>query len=151
VVILGALVATAGSALAQTQPFAFVGSAVIVDLTGPDCASVNVQVGELHTSVFRPTQAGVGAASLQFLQNIAAVRITPSINGDFAASGQYSARMFTGRAGYVEFTGNYSKFRIRPTPTATTPTLDISGKITNFKNANCTVTFTGGYVLKPAN
>jgi hypothetical protein len=35
-------------------------------------------------------------------------------------------------------------------PTSTTPVIDILGRIANFRNAgNCTITFAGGYVLKP--
>ena len=148
---LAALAAAGSSAFAQAPPFAFVGSALIVARAGADCDSVSAQVGEQHTAVFRPTQAGVGAASLQFLQFQSAFRIQPSGGGDFAASGGYAARMFTGRGGYVQYNGTYTTFNIKPSsPTATTKVLDISGKLTNFRNAGaCTVTFRAGFVLKP--
>jgi hypothetical protein len=148
---LAAVTISAAPSIAQTVPFAFVGSVVITERQGTDCDSVNVQVGELHTSVYRPVQSGVNVASLQLLQDQVAIRLQPRPNGNFAASGQYLARMFSGRGGYVQFLGNYAAFRVRPTPTSTTPVLDISGRINNFKNAgSCTVTFAGGYVLKPA-
>ena len=147
---LAALAAAGTGAFAQAPPFAFVGSALVVARAGADCDSVSAQVGELHTSVFRPTQAGVTSASLQFLQFQSGFHIVPKGGGDFASSGLYVARMFTGRAGFVQFQGQYSVFKIRPTPTSTTPVLDIVGRLTNFRNAGaCTVTFRAGYVLKP--
>lgn len=149
-IVLAALAAAGSSAFAQAVPFAFSGSALIVARAGTDCDSVSAQVGELHTAVFRPAQTGFGAASLQFLQFQSALRMHPKTGNNFAAAGAYRARMFTGRAGFVQYGGNYSVFKIRPVPTATTKVLDISGKLTNFKRAgNCTVTFRAGFVLKP--
>jgi hypothetical protein len=147
------LAVTGGHSIAETQPFAFTGSIVVTARQGADCDSVNVQVGELHTSGYRPVQTGVAKAALQMLQAQVAVRIEPAANGNFAASGQYSAKMFSGRVGYKEFTGTYSALVITPSPQkATTKVIDISGKISNFKNGgDCTITFAGGYVLKPAN
>ena len=149
-IVLGTLAAAGGNAFAQT-PFSFSGSVLVVDRAGADCDSVSAQVGELHTSVFRPVQGGVSFASLSWLQNQVALRINPQGGGDFQASGTYFAVMFAARGGLVEYTGTYTAFRIKPSsPTSTAPVLDISGKIRNFRNAgNCTVTFKGGYVLKP--
>jgi hypothetical protein len=139
-----------GSALAQT-PFAFAGSVVITARAGADCNSVNVQVNELHTSVYRPVQEGVSKASLQLFQDQAAVRLVPSNTPGFTTSGPYVAQMFSGRGDLVGFTGNFSQLKIKPNPqTSTTAVIDISGKLTHFKSAaNCTITFAGGYVLKP--
>jgi hypothetical protein len=149
-IVLAALAVAGTSAFAQAPPFAFAGSALIVARAGADCDSVSAQVGELHTSVFRPTQAGVNVASLQLLQSQSAIRMQPKVTANFATAGTYAAQMFTGRGGFVKYSGSYTVFKIRPTPTATTPVLDISGKLTNFRNAgNCTLTFRAGYVLKP--
>ena len=144
------LIFSAESSNAQTVPYAFAGSVVITAVQGNNCDGVNVQAGELHTSIYRPAQTGIGTATLQLLQDQAAFRMVPSGGGDFVANGQYSATMFTGRGGLIEYTGNYGALKIRPIPTPTTPVIDISGKLTNFKNGgSCTVTFAGGYVLKP--
>lgn len=150
-IVVGTLAAAGNNALAQAPPFAFAGSALIVARAGADCDSVSAQVGELHTAVFRPVQTGIGAASLQLFQDQTAFRIQPSAGGNFASSGAYAARMFGGRGGYLEYAGNYSRFVIRPNaPTSTTKVVDISGRLTNFRNAgSCTITFAAGFVLKP--
>jgi hypothetical protein len=147
---LGLIVFAGTMASAQTAPYAFVGSLVITDRAGADCDAVNAQVGELHTSVFRPRQRGFPAASLQLFQDQTAFQMRPAANTNFPASGQYSARMFTARAGFLEYTGNYAGLRVRPAPTSTTQVIDISGRIANFRNGgNCTVIVTGGFVLRP--
>jgi hypothetical protein len=147
---LGLVVLAGTTALAQTVPYAFVGSLVVTDRSGADCDAVNVQVGELHTSIFRPRQTGFPAASLQLLQDQTGFQMRPAANTNFPVSGQYSARMFTARGGFLEYTGNHAAFRVRPAPTSTTEVIDISGRITNFRNGgSCTVTVTGGFVLKP--
>lgn len=147
---IAALAATGDAASAQT-PYAFAGSALITQVTGADCDAVSAQAGELHTAVFRPAQAGAPAAGLQFLQFQSALRMQPAGGGDFLAAGNYSAMMFTGRAGLVKYNGSYTNLIIKPpSPTATTKILDISGRLTNFRKAgNCTVTFRAGFVLKP--
>ena len=148
---LGLVLLAGTTALAQTVPYAFVGSLVITDRAGTDCDTVSAQVGELHTSVYRPRQTGFPAASLQLFQDQTAFQMRPATNTNFPLSGQYSARMFTARGGFREFAGNVAAFRVRPTPTSTTPVIDISGRITNFRDGgSCTVTVTGGFVLRPA-
>jgi hypothetical protein len=146
---LGLTVFAGSAAMAQTAPYAFVGSLVITARAGADCDAVSANVGELHTSVFRPRQAGVPAASLQLFEDQTALQMRPAGNTNFPANGQYSARMFTGRGGFLEYTGNHAGLRVRPAPTPTTKVIDISGRITNFRNGGqCTVTVTGGFVLK---
>jgi hypothetical protein len=147
---LGLVVFAGTAAIAQTAPYAFVGSLVITDRSGADCDAVNAQVGELHTSVFRPKQPGFSAASLQLFQDQTAFQMRPAANTNFPSSGEYSAMMFTARGGFRRYTGNYVGLRVRPAPTSTTEVVDISGRIANFRNGgSCTVTVTGGFVLKP--
>jgi hypothetical protein len=145
---LGAAVMASDVARAQ---YSFSGGALVTAVSGADCDAVSAQVGEMYTVVFRPVQAGINTAALQFLQNQTAFRMQPTAGGNFAASGQYAAIRFTGRAGLQNYQGNYSQFRIAPLPTATRLLIDIRGRITNFKNGgNCTVTFAAGLVLRKA-
>ncbi len=147
--IFAIAIAVVASGHANAQ-YSYVGSLVITAVQGPDCNSVSAQVSELHTAVYRPVQDGITTATLVILQPQSALQIRPNAGGSFAASGAYAGRLFTGRAGFVEPVGNYSGFLVKPAPSPTTKVIDISGKVTNFKNAgSCTVSLTGGFVLKP--
>lgn len=153
--ILGLMFASASASGASAQTYSFTGAALITARSGADCDSVNVQVNELHTMVYRPVQDGIGSAAIQVLTNQSAHRFAPNGGGDFiltAGNHVYTATAFTGRAGLQTYNGTYRQLKIRPAPTATTPLIDITGRITNFRNAgNCTVDFAAGLVLRPAN
>jgi hypothetical protein len=146
------------SIAAAANPVVWSGSVIIQAATPKaNCDAVNVQVNEMHTGVLHPKLAGdvtVPTDVLQILQAQNATRITPAGAGvtHFAASGNYNATFWNGRAIIKTFSSTYNSFVVSPaTILSTTPFVTIRGTVLNFGGpaSGCTVTFAGAFVRKP--
>jgi hypothetical protein len=136
----------AGTALAAPI---WVGGVLITAVS--NSTTCEAKLNDLLTAVFHPKLAGdttVTTAVLQAFDSQKSYRFTPT-TANFAASGNYNAVSWTGRALIKPFAGTYSNFVISPaTITATTPFVNIRGKIQNYAGVACEVTFSASLSLK---
>jgi hypothetical protein len=148
-VALAFLVGMSGTALAQGKPTTWQGAMTITKFAGACDDLDGLRVGQLGTAIFRPRIGTSGPSRVQFLWSKAAANYQKNGNGQMNGAGNYTATKLGSRAGSEDFQGAFHLVQSPANVTAATPSVTLTGTLTNFHNKACTATISAVFSKRP--